>query len=85
MVYRLPADRQGCSLDYPRADRFEHGGARFEVTLQCVFEDKLRRRFARNPSGAATLTPTLSQRERARTTSYSSSRFRGGKALKLEL
>jgi len=42
---------------------------------------ELRRRFARNPSGAATLTPTLSQRERARTTSCFSSRFRGGKAL----
>jgi len=30
------------SLDYPRADRFEPGGAPFEFTLQCVFEDKLK-------------------------------------------
>jgi len=30
------------NLGYSRADRFEPGGARFEFTLQCVFEDKLK-------------------------------------------
>jgi len=33
---------RGFSLDYSRSDRFEQYGARFEFTLQCVFEDKLK-------------------------------------------
>ena len=33
---------QASNLDYSRSDRFEPGGARFEFTLQRVFEDKLK-------------------------------------------
>jgi len=41
-VSSIEARLKAAGLDYSRADRFEHGGARFEVTLQCVFEDKLK-------------------------------------------